>query len=189
MSGIVRMRASEDRRPVESPHNIELEQALLGAIMLNSEASPRVADFLEPQHFFEPLHQQIFTISAELIRAGKAATPIALKTFLPDQMVASTMTIAQYLARLAAEATTVITAVDYGRMICDLASRRRLVAIGEDLIAAAIDLADPTGRVPTAGIIEALNALSFDAGKAISTPLLWHGESDRDAEIGRASCR
>ncbi len=34
-----------------APHNIEAEQALLGAILVNNEALYRVTDFLEPQHF------------------------------------------------------------------------------------------------------------------------------------------
>jgi len=40
-----------------APHNIELEQALLGAILVNNEAFYRVSYFLEPRHFFEPIHQ------------------------------------------------------------------------------------------------------------------------------------
>ncbi len=46
------------------PHNIEAEQALLGAILVNNEAFYRVSDFLEPKHFFEPIHQRIFELSA-----------------------------------------------------------------------------------------------------------------------------
>ncbi len=47
-----------------APHNIEAEQALLGAILVNNEALYRVGDFLEPQHFFEPIHQKIFDLDA-----------------------------------------------------------------------------------------------------------------------------
>ncbi|WP_275433933.1 hypothetical protein, partial [Serratia marcescens] len=43
-------------------------------------------------------------------------------------------TVMQYLARLAADATTVINAGEYGRTIYDLAIRRRLITIGEDLV-------------------------------------------------------
>ncbi len=46
-----------------APHNIEAEQALLGAILVNNEAFYRVSDFLEPKHFFEPIHQRIFELS------------------------------------------------------------------------------------------------------------------------------
>ncbi|WP_281432115.1 DnaB-like helicase N-terminal domain-containing protein, partial [Bartonella alsatica] len=37
------------------PHNIEAEQALLGALLINNDAHDRVSDFLKPEHFFEPL--------------------------------------------------------------------------------------------------------------------------------------
>ncbi len=49
------------------------------------------------------------------------------------------MTVAQYLARLAAEATTIINAEDYGRSIYDLATRRSLITIGEDMVNIAYD--------------------------------------------------
>src|SRR5438046_6939588 len=90
-----------------APHNIEAEQALLGAILINNDAFYRVSDFLKPAHFFETVHQKIFEIAANLIRVGKTATPITLKTFLPESDIAG-LTVSQYLARLAAEATTVI---------------------------------------------------------------------------------
>src|SRR5882724_2759323 len=106
-----------------APHNIEAEQALLGAVLVNNEAFYRVSDFLEPIHFFEPLHQKIFELSSSLIRAGKVATPVTLKTFLPADLDISGLNASQYLARLAAEATTVINAADYGRTIYDLAIR------------------------------------------------------------------
>src|SRR5438552_14866638 len=112
-----------------APHNIEAEQALLGAVLVNNEALYRVTDFLEPQHFFEPIHQQIYDISRSLIRTGKLASPVTLKTFLPAEIDIAGLTPAQYLARLAAEATTIINAVDYGRTVYDLAIRRELITI------------------------------------------------------------
>src|SRR5947207_3217393 len=122
-----------------APHNIEAEQALLGAILVNNEALYRVSDFLEPQHFFEPIHRQIYDISRSLIRTGKLASPVTLKTFLPAEIDIAGLTLTQYLARLAAEATTIINAVDYGRTIYDLAIRRDLIAIGEDMVNTAYD--------------------------------------------------
>src|ERR1700730_6083670 len=122
-----------------APHNIELEQALLGAILVNNEAFYRVSDFLEPRHFFEPIHQKIYEVTASLVRVGKTATPITLKTFLPPDIDVAGLTVSQYLARLAAEATTVINASDYGRTIYDLALRRSLIGIGEALVNTAYD--------------------------------------------------
>ena len=122
-----------------APHNIEAEQALLGAILVNNEAFYRVSDFLESRHFFEPIHQQIYEITSNLIRAGKVATPVTLKTFLPADIDVGGLNASQYLARLAAEATTVINAADYGHTICDLSVRRNLISIGEDMVKVAFE--------------------------------------------------
>ena len=135
------------RKPLEAPgpsyrtapHNIEAEQALLGAILVNNEALYRVSDFLEPEHFFEPIHQRIFQLSRDLIRAGKLATPVTLKTFLDAAIDIGGMTVNQYLARLAAEATTIINSADYGRTVYDLFIRRSLILVGEDMVNVAYD--------------------------------------------------
>src|ERR687884_290423 len=141
MAGEQTARKAAQETPVfrAAPHNIEAEQALLGAILVNNEAFYRVSDFLEPVHFFEPLHQKLFELAGSLIRAGKVATPVTLKTFLPADLDIAGLTVSQYLARLAAEATTVINAEDYGRTIYDLAIRRSLIVIGEDMVNVAFD--------------------------------------------------
>ncbi|MCG7393974.1 replicative DNA helicase [Microvirga sp. ACRRW] len=134
---IARLEAAEPqfRTP---PSNLEAEQALLGAILVNNDAYYRVSDFLEAEHFVEDLHRRIYEVATGLIKAGKVATPITMKTFLGDQDLGG-VTVSQYLARLAAEATTVINAEDYGRTIYDLAIRRSLINIGEDVVNNAFD--------------------------------------------------
>jgi replicative DNA helicase len=140
LESTARKRAEEPASPYRlAPHNIEAEQSLLGAILVNNEALYRVSDFLEPPHFFEPIHQQIYEIAQSLIRTGKLASPVTLKTFLPADIDIAGMTVSQYLARLAAEATTIINASDYGRTIYDLAVRRELIRIGEDMVNVAFD--------------------------------------------------
>lgn len=123
----------------EAPHNIEAEQALLGAILINNDAFYRVSDFLKPTHFFEPLHRRIYEITTDLIRVGKMANPVTMKTFLPTEGKVGDLTIFQYVTRLATEAVTIINAEDYGRAIYDLATRRALIGIGEDMVNVAYD--------------------------------------------------
>ena len=123
----------------EAPNNIEAEQALLGAILVNNDAFYRVSDFLKSSHFYEPLHRKIFEVAGELIRMGKSASPVTIKTFLPADAKVGDMTVAFYVARLAAEAVTVINASDYGRAIYDLATRRALITVGEDMVNIAYD--------------------------------------------------
>src|SRR6201996_5486217 len=136
-----------------APHNIEAEQGLLGAILVNNDAFYRVSDFLEPKHFFEPIHQTIYETAGSLIRMGKVATPVTLKTFLPADIDIGGLTVGQYLARLAAEATTIINAQDYGRTVYELALRRDLIRIGEDMVNVAFDA--PVDFAPRAQIEDA----------------------------------
>ncbi len=111
---------------------------MLGAILINNDAFDRVSDFLRSEHFVEEIHRRIFEIAGSLIRAGKLATPVTLKTFLGDHDIGG-VTVPQYLARLASEATTIINAYDYGRGVYDLAMRRELISIGEDVVNVAYD--------------------------------------------------
>jgi replicative DNA helicase len=116
------------------PGNIEIEQGLLGALLLNNGALDQIGDDLEPRHFSEPLHGAIYDIATAMIREGRVVTPVTIKPFLPGNVMIAGLTLAQYLARLAAEATSVINAADYARSIADLAARRALIAIGQEMI-------------------------------------------------------
>ncbi len=138
MAEIARLHPTEEKSFRLAPHNVEAEQALLGALLINNEAFYRVADFLEPEHFYEPIHRDIYELAGKIIRAGKSADPTTIKTHLPDQLLPD-VTMAQYLARLAAEATTVINAADYGQAIYNLAIRRNLILVGEEMTAVAYD--------------------------------------------------
>ena len=131
-----RLRSDEEKSFRLAPQNVEAEQALLGAILVNNEAFYRVSDFLLAEHFYEPVHREIFEVISKIVRAGKTATPVTVKTFLPENLVAD-VTMSQYLARVAAEATTILNAADYGQTIYDLSIRRRLIEIGEEMVATA----------------------------------------------------
>jgi replicative DNA helicase len=137
-TNVHRLRPEDEKAFRLAPHNVEAEQALLGAILVNNEAFYRVSDFLMAEHFYEPVHRQIYEVLGKIIRAGKAATPITAKTFLPENLVPE-LSVPQYLARLAAEATTVLNAGDYGQSVYDLAIRRNLILVGEEMVHIAYD--------------------------------------------------
>ena len=147
-------RADEPLSFRNAPHNIEAEQALLGAILVNNEAMDRVSGFLDMSHFYDPLHAQIFEIAGKLIQAGKQATPVTMRTFFESaEPIDENLTVPQYLGRLAVNATTIINAADYGRTIYDLATRRALIVIGEEMVTTAYD--SPVDFPPETQIQEA----------------------------------
>ncbi|MEM7124566.1 MAG: replicative DNA helicase [Pseudomonadota bacterium] len=116
------------------PHNEEAEQALLGAILVNNDAMNRVGDFLRADHFYLPVHGRIFDAIERLIERGQIANPVTLKTFFEQDEALVDIGGADYLARLASSAATIINAAEYGRQIHDNFVRRELITIGEDVV-------------------------------------------------------
>jgi replicative DNA helicase len=51
----------------EVPHNIDAEQALLGALLVNNESYDRVSSFLKPEHFHEKIHSVIYESIIKLV--------------------------------------------------------------------------------------------------------------------------
>ena len=121
------------------PHNIEAEQALLGAVLVNNEALNKVSDFLESEQFFEPVHCRIYEAARKLIERGQIANPVTLKQYFDQDSALSEAGGAHYLNRLAASAVTIINAEHYGRTIHDLALRRSLIDVGEGMVNQAFD--------------------------------------------------
>ena len=126
---------SEHAEAPQLPHNIEAEQGLLGALLINNDALEQISDFLLARHFFDPVHARIYEAVSKLINNGNLASPVTLKTYLDHDDGLATLGGAGYLARLASNATTIANARQYGRTIYDLAVRRELITVGEEMIA------------------------------------------------------
>lgn len=115
-------------------HSIEIEQGALGACLVWGEGWRIASDLIKPEHFFEPLHQQIFDIGVTLHRMGKVANAITIGTFLPDIEVVRGMKVQQYVAKLAAEATPLTNLPDYAGTIRDFYDRRQITLLGQQMM-------------------------------------------------------
>jgi len=125
------------------PHNLEAEQALLGAILVNNEAFHRVSEFLRAEHFFEPVHARIFQSCAERIGRGQLADAKSLFHLFDEDEALRELDGARYLARLARAAETIINAPTFGQIVHDLAVKRGLIALGEEMVLRAYDAQAP----------------------------------------------
>lgn len=131
---------SEDKNKEELPeyrklpYNIQAEQALLGAILTNNEMINRVADYLLPEHFYEPVHQRIYGAIQKFHDRGLIATPVTLKNQFDKDEALADIGGAEYLARLAGRSIAIINLEDYGRIVFDMALRRSLIDLGTDIV-------------------------------------------------------
>ncbi len=140
MAEILPFDTERDTRFLRTPPvNGEAERALLGAILLNNKAFDRVADFLQPEHFSDPVNCRIFMACAKLIGNGSQANPITLKTALERDDLVIAAGGMKYIAGLANSVVTVVNVADYGRIIHDLYVRRELINLGEEMVNRAFD--------------------------------------------------
>jgi len=135
----------QDRTP---PVNYEAEQALLAAILANNQAYERVADFLRADHFADAVHGRIFAACGKLIDRGQIANAVTLKNVFESDNALQDVGGSQYLTDLQNAHVTAINAEHYGRAIHDLHLRRRLIALGEEIVGNAFehDLDNPAAQ-------------------------------------------
>jgi replicative DNA helicase len=118
----------------QMPANEEAEQALLGAILINNDALERVSEFLEPEHFYNPAHGRIFAACKTLREQQRVADPVSLRHKFERDGDLQAVGGAHYLTELARSVVSVLNAEDYGRILYDMHLRRRLIALGEEVV-------------------------------------------------------
>jgi len=150
------------------PHNIEAEQALLGALLVNNVVYEKVGEFLEPDHFYDPVHGRIFAAIATLINRGQIADPKTLRGPFENDPALEAVGGANYLVDLAANVVTIFNVEDYARIIHDLHLRRQLIALGTDIVN---DAFQQDLEKPAVSQIETSEAKLFELART--------GETDR----------
>jgi replicative DNA helicase len=101
----------------EPPHNIDLEQAMIGAILNENTALDR-ASFLEGRHFYDALHGQIFDVAKKAISENRLANAWTLRTYFEQhEPIGDSLSVPLYLGQLQAKATTTRNAKHYADAI------------------------------------------------------------------------
>ncbi len=121
------------------PHNLRAELAVLGAILVNNELYHRIADLLRPEDFYEPVHRRIFEVCAETIQKGQLADHTTLYHLFDTDPALAELDGGAYLERIARAGEMIVNVVDYARVVHDLAVKRRLIEIGEEIVHEAFD--------------------------------------------------
>lgn len=144
-----------------APQNIEAEQALLGAILVNNATYEKVSDRLRPEHFFHPHHQRIYAVIAQRGDNGQLTDAITCRDALPD--------LAQYLGELMGGVITIINAGQYAHTIYGAYQRRELIEAATAAVNSAYDGGDAEEMIAKAE--EALYTLRGDHGAKSQEPV------------------
>ena len=137
-----------DFTPKTLPTNLEAEQAVLAAVLMNNRALERVAEFLRSEHFSHPAHQEMFKLAERQFAAGIPFDIITAKNYLDQQGVLESVGGVEYLTKLSGAGATVVNVEQYGCIVYENALRRDLIALGQDIMDKAFveDLDSPVTR-------------------------------------------
>ena len=119
-----------DRIP---PQNIEVEQSLLGCMLVDKDAIIAVSDWLAPEHFYDERHVQIYSNILGLFNEGLPVDLITLTDRLKKQKKLSAVGGRAYLADLATMVATSAHAEEYGQIIKESATRRGLISAARNI--------------------------------------------------------
>lgn len=115
------------------PSNLEAEQAVLAAVLMNNRALERVSEFLRPEHFSHPAHQEIYKLAMRQFAAGIPFDIITAKNYLEQQGTLESVGGVDYLSQLAGAGATVVNVDQYGRIVYDNAMRRELINLAQSI--------------------------------------------------------
>jgi replicative DNA helicase len=156
--------------------SVETEQALLGAVLIHPSVIALVEPIIVASDFSEPVHRDLFTKFLETLHEGYSITPRIVSATLGSLGVQSicNIPVKAYVARLAAAAAHAGEAPELARAIRDLAQRRALVSIAEQLRCV---IENDAPVLHTAGAaIEALDEI-IASRSAAHTQSVWIGEA------------
>ncbi|WP_370519806.1 replicative DNA helicase [Pontibacillus sp. HMF3514] len=120
-----------DRTP---PHNIEAEQAVLGAIFLEPQAIATASEVLLPEDFYRASHQRIYEVMTKLSEKGEPIDLVTVTTALSNQSVLDEVGGVSYLSDLANSVPTAANIEYYTKIVEEKSILRRLIKTATNIV-------------------------------------------------------
>src|SRR5581483_6296587 len=116
------------------PYDVDIEQALLGVVLVDNHALDSASRVLHPEHFYDPLHQRLFAAMERMWASGHIVSPLTLKAAMEQDPGLAEVGGQSYLLNLARAAPVIPNVKAYTRILVDLAMRRALIGVGETIV-------------------------------------------------------
>ncbi len=132
------------------PHDLEAEQSVLGAMLLDELAIIKVSEFLRPADFYRKNHEDVYRAALELLSMGEPIDIVTVGAELEKMGVLERIGGRSYLAQLEQAVPTAANIEFYGRIVKEKATKRSLISAGGDIAGLgydeAIDAPDALNR-------------------------------------------
>lgn len=154
------------------PHDMDAEEAILGSILIDSDALVEVDSTLEANHFFREAHNWLYEAMQQVYRRGEPVDFITVRDALMSKGRFEAIGGENMLINLINATPTSMHAKHYANIVSQHATRRKLISAAQKIAASAYELEKPVDEVVQASQAHILNleaARLVDGVKAPAT--------------------
>lgn len=121
------------------PQNIEAEQMVLGAVLIENDSINKVVDVLSSEDFYKEAHRRIFSVMLDMFEARETIDLVTLSDALKGKGGLETVGGASYLAYLVSLVPTAANIKNHARIVREKSILRRLIHTATDIITKTYD--------------------------------------------------
>lgn len=133
------------------PQNLEAEQAVIGAILIDNSVIPKIMDLLRPEFFYDPRNEILFETISKLFSENKPVDVLTISTMLKKSKKFKLAGGALYLSEIVSNTPTSANVVQYASFVKESAIRRNLIRFASKL--------DESARVENRNIEDIMDEL------------------------------
>ena len=121
------------------PQNIEAEQSVLGAILLDNAVLSRAIEILRPEDFYRGSHRRLFAAMLDMAEHDQAIDLITLRERLEQKNQLEEIGGAVYLASLVEQVPTAANIAYHARIVREKAMMRGLISASTEIAAISVE--------------------------------------------------
>lgn len=131
------MRSAQRIPGLAGPQNLDAERQLIGGLMVDASAVERIADWLAPDDFTDPMHRALYSAVLALSDKNQSTDPVTVSEWIQNQGGDLAAAVAILALEIAADLYSSASVVSHAEIVRERSQRRKLLAIGSALSAAA----------------------------------------------------
>jgi replicative DNA helicase len=143
------------------PHDLEVEKAVLSALLHDNRAIHVVLNEVKPQDFYHPAHQQLYQSMILLQDANEPVDLHTLANHLNEQKLLDAVGGAVYLAEIFDYEVTAANVVQHARIVRDKSVKRSLISVATEIVESGFEEAEAADR-----LLDHAESKVFDIGRA-----------------------
>lgn len=150
------------------PQNVEAEEAVLGAILVNPRVITKVVETLKPESFYKPAHRYIYEAMLELFNQNEKIDIISVSDVLSYNQKLDAVGGRSFINDLSFNAITTSNVEYYAKIIQEKSIKRALINAGSEIVTFGYDMN------PIDESLDSAEKLIFDIASRKSTSDLVH---------------